>query len=61
MNLRVFGQYGPSDTNISENLTFASAQGFNLCHWSMNGMTYYAVSDLNATSLKGFAEKLRER
>ncbi len=50
----------PSTTEPSD-LVFASSQGFNVWHWSINGMAFYAVSDLNANSLKEFAEKLREK
>jgi anti-sigma factor RsiW len=31
-------------------------QGYNLLHWSRGGMTYWAVSDLNAAELRTFAD-----
>ncbi|HVT59141.1 MAG TPA: anti-sigma factor [Thermoanaerobaculia bacterium] len=33
-----------------------SWQGFHLLHWSQDGMTYYAVSDLAANRLRQFAD-----
>jgi anti-sigma factor RsiW len=33
-----------------------SIQGYNLVHWSANGMTYWAVSDLNLQELKTFID-----
>ncbi len=34
-------------------------QGYNLLHWSSSGMTYWAVSDLNAGELQEFAQSVR--
>jgi len=34
----------------------AVRHGYNLIHWNQSGMTYWAVSDLNATELREFAE-----
>jgi anti-sigma factor RsiW len=31
-------------------------QGYNLLHWTRGGLTYWAVSDLNATELRAFAD-----
>lgn len=50
----------PSSVKL-EDPVFVSSQGFNVWRWSGNGMVYYAVSDLNANSLKEFTEKLREK
>lgn len=33
----------------------ASRQGYNILHWSAAGMTYWAISDVNADDLKSFA------
>jgi anti-sigma factor RsiW len=34
-------------------------QGYNIVHWSQNGMAFWAVSDLEAAQLKQFAEDWR--
>ncbi|WP_293389730.1 anti-sigma factor [Nevskia sp.] len=33
--------------------------GYNIARWSIDGMDYWAVSDLNASELLGFAQQLR--
>jgi anti-sigma factor RsiW len=38
-----------------------SRQGFNVISWQQEGMQYWAVSDLNASDLKHFAELLRQQ
>jgi anti-sigma factor RsiW len=38
-----------------------SRRGFTLIHWSVGGMTYWAVSDLNPAELGDFAALVRER
>jgi anti-sigma factor RsiW len=35
--------------------------GFHLLHWQMNGMSYWAVSDLNVGELRAFADLIRTR
>jgi anti-sigma factor RsiW len=37
----------------------SSDRGFNLLHWSANGMTYWAVSDLNSAELEQFEKLVR--
>jgi anti-sigma factor RsiW len=39
----------------------ASVQGFNLVHWSANGLRFSAISDLNRAELETFAKLVRER
>jgi anti-sigma factor RsiW len=34
-------------------------QGFNVIHWTRSGMTFWAVSDLNANELQEFAQDLQ--
>ena len=38
----------------------SSRQGFNVVRWTKNGMTFWAVSDLNATELQSFAEMMQD-
>jgi anti-sigma factor RsiW len=48
----------------SETLTNEKAsehQGYNLIRWSHEGMTYWAVSDLNLAELQQFAQLMREQ
>ena len=37
----------------------SSRQGFNVIRWTKNGMTFWAVSDLNSAELQSFAELLQ--
>jgi len=37
----------------------SSRQGFNVVRWSKNGMTFWAVSDLNSAELQSFADMLQ--
>ena len=39
----------------------SSRHGFNVIHWNAAEMTYWAVSDLNASELEEFAGAVRER
>lgn len=41
------------------NLRTKRLKGFNVVHWTTGGMTYWAVSDLNDSELREFAEELR--
>lgn len=41
--------------------TSVARQGYSLCHWTQGGMTWWAVSDLNAEELAGFVADVRER
>ena len=47
----------PSETGQS----VAEKQGYNLLHWSEGGMTFWAVSDLNAGELGQFEDLFRGR
>jgi anti-sigma factor RsiW len=38
----------------------AQRRGFNFVHWSAGGMTFWAVSDLNAEELERFSQLLRQ-
>jgi anti-sigma factor RsiW len=49
--------YPSQDAESVENAS--ARQGFNVEHWTRGGMTFWAVSDLNAAELKQFAELLR--
>ena len=35
-----------------------SERGYHVVHWVQGGMTFWAISDLNAPELKSFAENL---
>lgn len=48
-----------SETQLNENI-FSTLQGFNMMHWTKDGMSFYAISDLNANSLANFVEQLRK-
>jgi len=50
----------PVDVAPSAEETLAR-QGFQLVHWQQGGMTYWAISDLNAAELAEFAELERAR
>ena len=34
----------------------ASQRGYNVVHWTDNGLAFWAISDLNAAEMKTFAE-----
>jgi len=38
-----------------------SQQGYNVIHWARAGMSYWIVSDLNKTELRGFVELIQSR
>lgn len=42
----------PAAGNPEQDPVFAVRQGFNVAHWSSNGMQYWAVSDVNAVDLR---------
>jgi anti-sigma factor RsiW len=45
-------------TGADSRPAMSSRQGFNLVHWTRQGMTFWAVSDLNLDELQQFAELL---
>jgi anti-sigma factor RsiW len=47
----------PDSASAAEHL--GSRDGFNVLHWSDDGFAYWAVSDLNATELREFAQLLK--
>jgi len=55
INLFVFPNQDPS-TSANRLLT---RQSFNVVHWSRSGMTFWAVSDINAAELQEFATDLQ--
>ncbi len=48
----------PSPTSESGPRTL-TIKGFNIIHWTQGHMTYWAISDLNATELRDFAQDLK--
>src|SRR5262249_7199823 len=40
--------------------TSDTRRGYHVCHWTTGGMTYYAVSDVNAGDLKEFSRRITE-
>jgi anti-sigma factor RsiW len=48
----------PATTGANPPAT-AQLQGYNVVHWNANGMTFWAVSDLEAKELRDFAEDWR--
>jgi anti-sigma factor RsiW len=48
----------PAQEKNNESFAF-TRQGFNVFHWTKKGMTFWAVSDLNAGELQGFTQLLQ--
>lgn len=46
----------PVGQEADTDLQIESRQGFNLIHWNEQGMTYWAISDLNTSELQEFAQ-----
>ena len=44
-----------SDSTTASAVETAQRQGYNLVHWTQNGMNFWAVSDLEASQLREFA------
>ncbi len=51
----------PTAGNAQVAPAFSSQRGYNLVHWAEHGMQMWAVSDLAAGELQGFARRLHER
>jgi anti-sigma factor RsiW len=49
----------PAATNRNSPLTATTRRGYNVLAWTNNGMNYWAISDLNQTELREFAELLQ--
>ena len=49
----------PGSANRDTSPTAANRRGYNIISWANNGMNYWAVSDLNQTELREFAELVR--
>jgi len=50
----------PSGRTGNPNEEIAARQGYNMIHWSRDGMTFWAVSDLNTDDLRKFAKAQQE-
>lgn len=49
----------PADSHIELARTPRTINGYNLVHWTENGVSYWAISDLAATKLEEFAQLFR--
>ena len=49
----------PASTGSVADPTVFSRQGYNLIHWTEDGLTYWAVSDLNEKELEEFVQSVR--
>ncbi len=50
----------PAKANQSEAATQQTRQGYNMIHWSKDGMTFWAASDLAMDELQGFVAMLQK-
>jgi mycothiol system anti-sigma-R factor len=50
----------PASEGKSDTAAFVR-QGYNLLHWTAGGMTFWAVSDLNAGDLQGFETLIKQQ
>lgn len=55
INLFVFPEDGPDDSSPPEQ------SGYNVLHWTADGMSFWAVSDLNAAELRQFEKLIRNQ
>jgi anti-sigma factor RsiW len=51
----------PSTSDLDREEPTGARQGYHLIHWTMAGMTYWAVSDLNAGELQEFVRILQNQ
>jgi anti-sigma factor RsiW len=49
----------PAGGDPSTDNVVSTVRGFNLLHWIHNGMSFWAVSDLNSAELGEFATALQ--
>jgi anti-sigma factor RsiW len=50
----------PSNTDANAGVEVSARQGYNMIHWTKEGMTFWAVSDLNTSELHDFVKAQRE-
>jgi anti-sigma factor RsiW len=50
----------PAEGRANSVLTHSQRQGYNLVHWTRGGMSFWAISDLNAGELEQFANLLNK-
>ena len=51
----------PAKAGNGERTDAVTSQGYNVLHWDESGMTFWAVSDLNAAELSGFERLLQAK
>ena len=49
----------PSMQSSNGNATMVTRQGYHLCFWTKSGMTYWAVSDMEETTLQKFVQLIQ--
>jgi anti-sigma factor RsiW len=50
----------PSDREAGTSEEVTARQGYNMIHWSKDGMAFWAVSDLNVSDLRSFVKAQQE-
>jgi len=51
----------PADSVVSARITATARNGYNILEWQSGGLSYRAVSDIDAAELAQFAEMVRAR
>jgi len=57
----VIDLYVSSSTGGDSKIELSELGGYHLLHWRQNNMSYWAVSDVDATDLRTFADLIRSR
>jgi anti-sigma factor RsiW len=57
----VIDLYVAPSTGVDSKIELSELGGYHLLHWKQNNMSYWAVSDVDATDLRMFADLIRAR